>query len=83
MENAKRGYVLAVIELGERLLEAKEKVPFGQWERWLKVNSELTFGHEQATKFMKIAKNRTLVLEYFSDEKSINSITQAIAESLA
>ena len=56
----------SVIALGERLLEAKEKVPFGQWEEWLNDNSELSFGRIQASKFMLIARNKTLVLEYFN-----------------
>lgn len=81
LESAKKGYVYSVIDLGEKLLEAKKKVPFGQWESWLKVNSELPFGHEQATKYMKVAANKLLVLEYFSDENSVNQLTKAIADA--
>ena len=57
----------SVIALGERLLEAKEKVPFGQWEEWLKANSEFAFDERQAQKFMQIAANKLLVLEYFNN----------------
>lgn len=81
MESAKRGYVNSVIELGERLIEAKEKVPHGQWEKWLKANSELAFGNDQASKFIKIATNKLLVLEFFDSEKSVNSLTKAIADA--
>jgi hypothetical protein len=81
MESAKKGYVYSVIELGEKLNEAKNLVPFGEWEKWLKVNSELTFGHEQATKFMKISNNKLLVLEYFNSEQSVNNLTKAISNA--
>lgn len=79
MENAKKGYVYSVIELGEKLNLAKEIVPFGHWEKWLNANSELAFGIAQAQKFMLIANNKALVLEFFDDEQSINSLTKAIA----
>ena len=79
MESAKKGYVYSVIELGEKLNSAKELVPFGQWEKFLNANSELAFGIAQAQKFMLIANNKALVLEFFDDEQSINSLTRAIA----
>ena len=79
MENAKKGYVYSVIELGEKLNLAKELVPFGHWEKWLKANSEFVFDSRQAQKFMLIANNKALVLEFFDDEQSINSLTKAIA----
>lgn len=81
MENAKKGYVYSVIELGEKLNLAKEIVPFGHWEKWLKANSEFVFDNRQAQKFMQIASNKTLVLEYFNDENSINSLTKAISDA--
>ena len=81
MENAKKGYVYSVIELGERLNEAKEIVPFGQWETWLNDNSELSFGRVQASKFMKIARNKIMVLEFFNNEDSVNNLTQAITDA--
>ena len=67
MESAKKGYVNSVIELGERLLEAKEKVGHGRWENLLK--SLLGGGicsQQQAHKYMQIAENKALVLEYFN-----------------
>ena len=79
MENAKKGYVYSVIELGEKLNSAKELVPHGQWEKWLNDHSEWSFGRTQAQKFMLIASNKSLVLEFFDDEQSINSLTTAIA----
>jgi hypothetical protein len=81
MESAKKGYVNSVIKLGDELNSAKLLVPHGAWERFLKVNSELTFGHEQATKFMKIANNKVLVLEYFSNENSVNNLARAISDA--
>jgi hypothetical protein len=81
METAKKGYVYSVIELGERLNEAKEIVPFGQWETWLNDNSELSFGRIQASKFMKIARNKTMVLEFFNNEDSVDNLTKAITDA--
>jgi hypothetical protein len=81
MESSKKGYVYSVIELGEKLNLAKEIVPFGHWEKWLKGNSEFVFDSRQAQKFMQIATNKTLVLEYFNDENSINSLTKAISDA--
>lgn len=86
MESAKKDYVFSVIFLGEKLLEAKEAVGFGEWESFVKVNSELTFGHEQATKYMKIAKHKELVISMFGSQEtrlSINSITKAISHEKA
>lgn len=81
MENAKKGYVYSVIELGEKLNSAKELVPHGEWENFLNVSSEGTFGRKQAHKFMQIANNKSLVLEFFDDEQSINGLTKAISDA--
>lgn len=81
MESAKKNYVMSVIDLGEQLNHAKKLVAHGEWENWLKVNSELTFGHEQATKFMKVAANKLLVLEFFNSETSVNNLTKAISDA--
>ena len=81
MENAKKGYVYSVIELGEKLNSAKELVPHGEWENFLNVSSEGTFGRKQAHKFMFIANNKSLVLEFFDDEQSINGLTKAISDA--
>lgn len=81
MESAKKDYVLSVISLGERLLDAKEKVPHGRWETWIKANSEFAFSERQAQKIMLVATNKLLVLEYFSDENSVNQLTKAITDA--
>ena len=81
MESAKKGSVYSVSELSEKLNSAKELVPFGHWETCLKGNSELPFERHQASKFMQIASNKTLVLEFFNDENSINSLTKAISDA--
>lgn len=82
MEAAKKGYVHSVIELGERLIEAKEKVGHGGWSAFLNRNSELRFGStEQARKIMIVAENKSLVLEFFNDENSINGLTKAITDA--
>lgn len=82
MESAKKGYVYSVIELGEKLNSAKQIVPYGKWQNWIaEHNSELCFGAIQASKFMQIASNKTLVLEFFNDENSINSLTKAISDA--
>ena len=82
MENAKKGYVYSVIELGEKLNSAKQIIPHGEWQNWIaKHNSELCFGAIQASKFMQIANNKSLVLEFFDDEQSINGLTKAISDA--
>lgn len=81
MESAKKGYVYSVIELGEKLIQAKEIVPFGQWEKWLKAHSEFAFGMRQAQKFMQVYDNKILVLEYFSAENTVDNLTKAIADA--
>jgi len=81
MENAKKGYVYSVIELGEKLNFAKELVPHGEWNLFLNANSEFVFEGRQAQKFMLIANNKSLVLEFFDDEQSINGLTKAISDA--
>jgi hypothetical protein len=81
-ESHKKGIVYAAIEIGEKLIEAKNLVPHGHWESWLNRNSELRFGTtNQASKFIKIARNKVLVLEFLTDETSINNLTQAISDA--
>lgn len=52
-----------IVEIGKRLLEAKEQLPHGQWEAWLEKSVEFT--PRTARNFMKIASefdsNRKLV----------------------
>ena len=42
-------------ECGRLLIEAKELVPHGEWEKWLDANTEV--GHRQSQKYMRLAKN--------------------------
>lgn len=44
-----------LIEIGKRLLEAKNQVPHGQWIEWLK--SKVGFTERSAQKFMQIASD--------------------------
>lgn len=44
----------AIIEIGRRLLEAKEKLTHGQWLPWLEEHVEISEGHAQ--RFMRLAK---------------------------
>lgn len=44
----------AILEIGRRLLEAKEQVPHGQWETWLA--EKVDFSVRSAQRFMKLAK---------------------------
>lgn len=79
---AKKGYVNSVIELGERLIEAKESVGHGNWETFVKsFLGGMISSQSQAWKYMQIAENKALVLEYFKDENSINGITKAISDA--
>ena len=79
---AKKGYVQSVIELGERLLEAKEIVGHGGWETFVKslLRGEIS-SPQQAWKYMQIAENKALVLEYFNSETSVNNLTKAISDA--
>ena len=42
-----------IIEIGRRLIEAKQKLPHGQWTNWLRDTVE--FSQQTATNFMNIA----------------------------
>ena len=44
-----------VIELGQILIETKEKLPHGSWIKWLE-DSRVGFNRNQANKYIKIAK---------------------------
>ena len=82
MDSAKKGYVNSVIELGEILILAKIKAGHGNWNSFLNRNSELRFGStEQARKIMLIAENKTIVLEFFNNENSINGLSNAISDA--
>lgn len=54
-----------IVEIGKRLLEAKEQLPHGQWEAWLEKSVEFSQG--TAKRFMKIASeygsNRSALID--------------------
>lgn len=82
MQKAKKDYVFSVINLGEKLLEAKEYVGFGAWEDYINRNSEFRFDSRQARKYMQIAMHKDLVIALFKDgnmRPSVNQITKAIS----
>ena len=68
------------IKTGEGLIEAKEKVPHGDWEKWVKHNSELCFDTSiQASKYIKLAKNAQLAM--IVSDGTIGGTLKAIAEA--
>lgn len=84
MQKAKNDYVFSVINLGEKLLEAKEYVGFGAWEDYINRNSEFRFDARQARKYMQIAMHKDLVIALFKDgdmRPSVNQITKSIASA--
>ena len=44
-DNAAKVLLSASIQIGDRLKEAKEKVPYGEWANWLESN----FAYSQST----------------------------------
>lgn len=42
------------IQVGQKLIEAKEEVEYGRWGEWLK--EKVDFSHEQANRMMRIAR---------------------------
>lgn len=60
---AKITAVSCAIEIGERLLEAKELVPHGEWGNWLKKN--VNYSQSTANNFMRLYK------EYGNDQGSL------------
>ena len=55
-----------IVEIGKRLLEAKEQLPHGQWESWLEKSVEFT--PRTARNFMKIAS------EFDSNRKPVSDL---------
>ncbi len=47
-------YLLTKIEVGKRLIQAKEMVEHGEWANWLESNFALS--QDTATNFMNVAK---------------------------
>ncbi|WP_027159158.1 DUF3102 domain-containing protein [Methylobacter luteus] len=86
MEKSKKDYVFSVINLGERLLEAKEYVGFGKWDEFINTNSEFAFDIRQAQKYMQIASHKDLVISLFGNHDirpSINKLAKAISTAKA
>lgn len=44
----------SMLEIGRRLIEAKEQIPYGEWQRWLAEKVE--FSERTAQRFMRIAE---------------------------
>lgn len=49
----KQQTAMNIIEIGKRLLQAKEQLPHGQWGAWLQ--EQVEFSHATANRFMQIA----------------------------
>ena len=60
---AKITAVSCAIEIGKRLLEAKDLVPHGEWGKWLKEN--VNYSQSTANNFMRLYR------EYGSDQGSL------------
>lgn len=56
------------IKAGEALLQARERVPTGDWQRWLKDNVD--FSYPTATNYVRLAQHRDAVLA--SGEKTVS-----------
>lgn len=81
MKSAHGAYVQSVIDMGKQLLEEKEIVPHGKWDEVVNLCSEHRFGSEHASRIMRVAKEKTLVLEFFSDDTSIRQLNDHIAHA--
>lgn len=53
-DDAKKYVLTSVVEIGRRLVEAKEILPHGEWGEWLK--NEVQFSQSTAEKYMKLFK---------------------------
>lgn len=69
-----------VIELGQILIETKEKLPHGSWIKWLE-DSRVGFNRSQASKYMKIAEN--FKGEMFTSSKHLDNLSLNKLYSLA
>lgn len=45
----------SMLEIGRRLIEAKQQLPHGQWQKWLA--EKVAFSERSAQRFMRIAEN--------------------------
>lgn len=82
-KDAGQAYVLAIIKLGEKLIETKVKVGHGNFIELFKkplnlegenTNSELVFGIAQAQKYMLIARKKYKVLSLCASGKMIDIV---------
>ena len=63
-----------VIELGQILIDTKEKLPHGSWIKWLE-DSRVGFNRNQANKYIKIAKELSNVsYQDTFDQLSLNKL---------
>lgn len=62
----KRQAVQNIIQIGQELLKAKEKLPHGEWGEWLEERVE--FSQRMANQFMRIAK------EFGSNSQTISNL---------
>lgn len=74
---AGQSMVLHAIAAGEALLAAREQVPLGEWEAWVKANSGLGVGN--ANIYMRIARHQERVRE--SGVLSINAARRLLRKT--
>ncbi len=68
-ERTKQAVLSASIEIGQRLCEAKELVPFGDWEQWL--HDKVDYSQSTANNLMRIFK------EYGDDQLSLGGTSKS------
>ena len=78
---AKITAVSCAIEIGERLLEAKELVPHGEWGNWLKKN--VNYSQSTANNFMRLYKeygnNQGSLFTTVTNSQAIMNLERSLA----
>jgi hypothetical protein len=69
----KQQTALNIVEIGRRLIQAKEQLPHGEWGEWLR--NRVEFSHATANRFMQIAAE----FENSSALRNLGSITKIYA----
>jgi chemotaxis protein histidine kinase CheA len=70
------------IFLGEEIIEVRKNIPHGQWEKFLNRNSHFRFAtSRQASKFIRIAENKTFAKTFLIGETSIDGLNKGIADA--
>lgn len=70
------------IFLGEEIIEVRKNIPHGQWEKFLNRNSHFRFAtSRQASKFIRIAENKTFAKMFLIGETSIDGLNKGIADA--